>query len=91
MASEEQLRGQDVSLLDILDVVLDKGVALRGELVISIANIDLVYLDLRLLITSVEKLVQEREDGTIKSSREEMKEWNSLNEKLVESTSTRTM
>lgn len=91
MASEEQLRGQDVSLLDILDVVLDKGVALRGELVISIANIDLVYLDLRLLITSVEKLVQEREDGTIKSSREEMKEWNSLNERLVESTSTRTM
>lgn len=91
MANEETLRGQDVTLLDILDVVLDKGVALRGELVISIANIDLVYLDLRLLITSVEKLVQQREDGSIKSSREEMKEWNSLNEKLVESTSTRTM
>ncbi|MFY4776908.1 gas vesicle protein [Metabacillus sp. RGM 3146] len=91
MANDETLRGQDVTLLDILDVVLDKGVAIRGELVISIANIDLVYLDLRLLITSVEKLVQQREDGSIKSSREEMKEWNSLNEKLVESTSTRTM
>jgi hypothetical protein len=52
---------QDVSLLDILDVILDKGVALRGELIISIADIDLIYLDLRLLITSVDKLMQTNE------------------------------
>ncbi|KPB04751.1 gas vesicle protein [Bacillus sp. CHD6a] len=52
---------QDVSLLDILDVILDKGVVLRGELIISIADIDLIYLDLRLLITSVDKLMESNE------------------------------
>ena len=47
---------KDISLLDILDAVLDKGVAIRGEILISVANIDLVYVDLRLLVTAVESL-----------------------------------
>jgi gas vesicle structural protein len=50
-------RHQEVTLLDILDVILDKGIALRGELVISIADIDLVYLDLRVLVVAVEKMM----------------------------------
>jgi hypothetical protein len=33
-------------------------VAIKADLVISIAGVDLVYLDLRLLIASVESLVQ---------------------------------
>lgn len=51
-------RNKDVSLIDILDVILDKGVAIKGDLIISIAGVDLVYLDLRVLIASVETLVQ---------------------------------
>ncbi|WP_078392691.1 gas vesicle protein [Shouchella patagoniensis] len=51
-------RNQDVTLIDILDVILDKGVAIKGDLIISIAGVDLVYLDLRVLIASVETLVQ---------------------------------
>ncbi|MDE5413659.1 gas vesicle protein [Alkalihalobacterium chitinilyticum] len=47
---------KDISLLDILDAVLDKGVTIRGEILISVANIDLVYVDLRLLVTAVESL-----------------------------------
>jgi hypothetical protein len=73
---------QDVSLLDILDVILDKGVALRGELIISIADIDLIYLDLRLLITSVDKLMQTNERKIIG---EEEEEWNTSHKKAVES------
>ncbi|CAG9621017.1 gas vesicle protein [Sutcliffiella rhizosphaerae] len=73
-------KNQDVSLLDILDVILDKGIALRGELIISIADIDLVYLDLRLLITSVDKLMQSNERKTID---EEEEEWRG-NPKKVE-------
>ncbi|MFB4164465.1 gas vesicle protein [Alteribacillus sp. JSM 102045] len=53
---QESLENKDVSLLDILDAVLDKGVVIRGDLTISIDNIDLVYLDLRILLASVEKV-----------------------------------
>ena len=45
---------QDVSLLDILDHVLNAGVVLHGSLVISIAGVDLVYLGLNVVLTSVE-------------------------------------
>ncbi|WP_366247663.1 gas vesicle protein [Terribacillus aidingensis] len=57
-------RNKDVSLIDILDVILDKGVAIKGDLIISIAGVDLVYLDLRVLIASVETLVQNQSGNT---------------------------
>jgi hypothetical protein len=58
MTLRETVENKDIALIDILDVILDKGVAIRADLVISIAGVDLVYLDLRLLIASVESLVQ---------------------------------
>ena len=58
MDHRDSLKNKDIALIDILDVILDKGVAIKADLVISIAGIDLVYLDLRVLIASVEKLVQ---------------------------------
>ena len=45
---------QHVSLCEVLDRVLNKGVVVVGEVVISVANIDLVYLGLQLVLTSVE-------------------------------------
>lgn len=62
MTLRESVENKDIALIDILDVILDKGVAIRADLVISIAGIDLVYLDLRLLISSVESLVQAQND-----------------------------
>jgi hypothetical protein len=44
----------DVSLLDLADRLLEKGVVLTGDIVISVAEVDLVYLSLRALIASVE-------------------------------------
>ncbi|PLS15731.1 gas vesicle protein [Bacillus sp. M6-12] len=58
MSLRETIENKDIALIDILDVILDKGVAIKADLVISIAGVDLVYLDLRLLIASVESLVQ---------------------------------
>lgn len=46
--------GGDVSLLDILDHVLNAGVVIHGSLVLSIAGVDLVYLGLNVVLTSVE-------------------------------------
>ncbi len=46
--------GDDTSLLDILDHVLNQGVILRGNLIISLAGVDLVYVGLDVILTSVE-------------------------------------
>jgi hypothetical protein len=45
---------QHVSLCETLDRVLNKGVVVVGEVVISVADIDLIYLGLQLVLTSVE-------------------------------------
>ncbi|HXO38727.1 MAG TPA: gas vesicle protein [Candidatus Acidoferrum sp.] len=44
----------EVSLLEILDHVLNSGVVIHGSLVISLAGVDLVYLGLNVVLTSVE-------------------------------------
>lgn len=44
----------NVTLLDLADRLLDKGVVLSGEVVISVAEVDLVYVSLRALIASVD-------------------------------------
>jgi len=45
---------EDVSLLDIIDHVLNAGVVIHGSLVISVAGVDLVYIGLNVVLTSVE-------------------------------------
>jgi len=44
----------DISLLDVIDHVLNSGVVIQGSIVISIAGVDLVYLGLNVVLTSVE-------------------------------------
>ncbi len=44
----------DISLLEILDHVLNSGVVIHGSLVISLAGVDLVYVGLNVILTSVE-------------------------------------
>jgi hypothetical protein len=42
-------------LVDALDKVLEKGAIINGDLVLRVADVDLVYLGLRLILTSVSK------------------------------------
>jgi gas vesicle structural protein len=49
-----------VRLVELVDRVLDRGVVLRGDVIISVAGIDLVYLELRLLLVSMETLDRAR-------------------------------
>lgn len=44
----------EISLLDILDHVLNSGVVIHGSVVISLAGVDLVYVGLNVILTSVE-------------------------------------
>ncbi len=67
MAQRESIENKEIALIDILDVILDKGVAIRGDIIISIAGVDLVYLDLRVLISSVETLVQTHSNKNVSS------------------------
>lgn len=46
----------DVSLLELADRLLNKGVVLTGEATISVAGVDLIYLGLNLVLTAVENL-----------------------------------
>ncbi len=46
----------DLTLFDLLERVINKGVVVQGDIVISLADIDLLYVNLRLLIASVAKL-----------------------------------
>ena len=43
-----------VSICEVLDRVLNKGVVVAGEITISLAGVDLVYLGLHLVLTSIE-------------------------------------
>jgi gas vesicle structural protein len=43
-----------VSLCELLDRVLNKGIVVVGEATISVADIDLVYLGLQVVLTSIE-------------------------------------
>ncbi|MER7950514.1 gas vesicle protein [Streptomyces sp. NPDC096079] len=49
----EPLPGRQVALVDLLDRLLAGGVVITGDIVLSIADIDLVRISLRALITSV--------------------------------------
>lgn len=45
---------QEVSLCEALDRILHKGAVLFGEVTISVANIDLIYLGLQVILSSME-------------------------------------
>ncbi len=47
-----------VSLCETLDRVLNKGAVVTGDIVISVAGVDLLYLGLNLVLTSVETMRQ---------------------------------
>jgi hypothetical protein len=53
-SDDEVIEDEQLILGDLLNHVLDKGVVISGTVTISVADIDLLVLDLRLLLTSVE-------------------------------------
>lgn len=47
---------RQVSLCEVLDRVLNKGAVVTGEVVISVAGIDLLYVGLNVLVSSIETM-----------------------------------
>ena len=50
----EEWENTDVSLLETLDHVLSRGLVIAGEITIAVADIDLIFVGLNVLVSSVE-------------------------------------
>jgi hypothetical protein len=61
--SDQIVRERNFTLLELLDRLLDKGVMVKGEIVLAVADIDLVYLNLGLLLSSVKSIEQAASRG----------------------------
>ena len=47
------------SLLDVVDNVLNKGMVLNGDVILGVANVDLIYVKLSVLLAAMDKVVGE--------------------------------
>jgi hypothetical protein len=50
----EEWEETDLSLLETLDHVLNRGLVIAGEITISVADIDLIFVGLNVFVSSVE-------------------------------------
>ena len=53
---------ENATLADVLDVVIDKGAVVHGDLVVRLADMDLLFVGLRIILTSISR--QEKIQGT---------------------------
>jgi hypothetical protein len=59
---------QHAELAEVLDRVLHKGAVLRGDLVLTVAEVDLLYLDVRLFLSSVDTALEAIEEPAVGAS-----------------------
>ncbi len=60
---DELPAGASVTLVDLVDRLLDRGVVVSGDVTIAVADVDLIYLGLRALLSSVETASGEADRG----------------------------
>jgi len=60
MSNQNQMMhaNQSTNLADILERVLDKGIVIAGDIKIQIADIDLLNIKIRLIVSSVDKAME---------------------------------
>jgi hypothetical protein len=63
--NETVAKQKEIVLVDLLDRILYKGVILWGDITISVADVDLIYLGLKVLLTSVEKAEEMRRHAAL--------------------------
>ena len=56
---ERARRARQVSLVDMIDRLLDGGVVIHGDITLAVADVDLLYVGLRALVASVETMERE--------------------------------
>jgi len=65
--NDDDLEDRQLVLGDLLNHVLDKGVVISGDVIISIADIDLLSVELKLVLASVQTVLehQSRRDADV--------------------------
>jgi hypothetical protein len=63
--AESILGTPDASLLDIVDNVLSKGVVLTGEVTIGLAQVDLIYARLSLLLCAADRVLPHEDKDVV--------------------------
>ena len=61
MSSEQRtslISARPPGLVDVLDRILDKGLVIAGDIKVSLANVELLTLQIRLLVCSIDKAEQ---------------------------------
>jgi gas vesicle structural protein len=72
--SQALVQAREVTLLDLVDRAVDHGVILAGDITIAVADVDLIYVGLQVLLSSVERVEElraERERAMAREVREE--------------------
>jgi gas vesicle structural protein len=64
---ERARRERHVTLVDLIDRLLDGGVVIHGDITLAVADVDLLYVGLRAIVASVETI--ERETGVSLTAR----------------------
>lgn len=62
---DDNIDDEQSILGDLLNHVLDKGVVITGSVTISVADVDLLMVDLRLLLTSIETSIRHGLDRSV--------------------------
>ena len=57
------LPDEELTVLDLADRLLNRGVVLAGEATISVAGVDLIYLGLNVVLAAVETIAQKEARG----------------------------
>ena len=58
--SQALVEAREVTLLDLVDRAVDHGVILAGDITIAVADVDLIYVGLQVLLASVERVREPR-------------------------------
>jgi len=66
----QYVENETVTLIDALDKVIEKGAVVVGDLVVRVADVDLIYVGLRLIATSISKAEELMGRSIINQSRE---------------------
>ena len=60
---------EESSLLDLIDNLLEKGVMLNAEVVLALANVDLVYLRLSALLCAADRVMSPATQGFVRHAK----------------------
>jgi hypothetical protein len=58
-ALDRPAHARDISLVDLIDRLLDGGVVIHGDITLAVADVDLLYVGLRALVASVNTIEEQ--------------------------------